>query len=93
MTALLSRRHPHPHSLQEVVVEGPSARRPELLTGRTRQNKLVHFAPPPEGAPPAGTYGEVRVTDAAPHHLAGELVRSAVAPRRRVRIPVWRGAP
>jgi tRNA-2-methylthio-N6-dimethylallyladenosine synthase len=79
--------------VEEVVVEGPSARRPELLTGRTRQNKLVHFAPPASGALPAGTYAEVRVTGAAPHHLSGEFLHSTAAVRRRVRIPVSVAAP
>ena len=32
--------------LEEVLVEGPSRRNPDRLTGRTRHNRLVHFAPP-----------------------------------------------
>ena len=74
--------------VEEVLVEGPSARDPEVLTGRTRQNKLVHFAPPAAGAPELGAYAEVRVSDAAPHHLRGELVRVTAPGRRRIRIPV-----
>ncbi len=74
--------------VEEVIVEGRSARDHEVLTGRTRQNKLVHFAPPDGGVPSPGTYAEVRVTDAAPHHLRGELVRVTAAARQRVRIPV-----
>src|SRR5688572_29436894 len=31
---------------EEVLVEGPSRKDPTLLSGRTRQNKLVHFTPP-----------------------------------------------
>src|SRR5207247_1817305 len=30
--------------IEEVLVEGPSKRDATVLTGRTRQNKLVHFA-------------------------------------------------
>src|SRR4029077_11524356 len=30
---------------EEVMVEGPSKRDPAVVSGRTRQNKLVHFAP------------------------------------------------
>ena len=30
--------------IEEVLVEGPSKKDPAVLTGRTRQNKLVHFA-------------------------------------------------
>jgi tRNA-2-methylthio-N6-dimethylallyladenosine synthase len=74
--------------IEEVLVEGPSARDPEMLTGRTRQNKLVHFAPPTAGAPGLGAYAEVRVSDAAPHHLRGDLLRVTAPGRRRIRIPV-----
>jgi tRNA-2-methylthio-N6-dimethylallyladenosine synthase len=70
----------------EVVVEGPSKRDPSLLTGRTRQNKLVHFAPAEPLRP--GTYATVTVTAAAAHHLTGELVEVLSVPRRRVSIPV-----
>ena len=72
---------------EEVLVEGPSKRDAGQRTGRTRQNKLVHFAPSPAGDPPAGSYASVRVTRAAPHHLAGELVEVLWAPTRRA-IPV-----
>ncbi len=73
--------------VEEVLVEGPSKKDPDMLTGRTRQNKLVHF---PAGDEPAGegTYGEVRVEAAAPHHLLGEWLGATFRPRRRVRIPV-----
>ena len=72
-----------------MLVEGPSRKDPSLLTGRTRQNKLVHFAEPEPGALPAGAYAEVEVTGAAPHHLTGEYRSTVfVPPRRRVRIPL-----
>ena len=70
---------------EEVVVEGPSKRDPAVLTGRTRQNKLVHFA---AAGLPGGTYANVAITRAAPHHLGGELVDVIDQPRRRTRIPV-----
>jgi tRNA-2-methylthio-N6-dimethylallyladenosine synthase len=73
---------------EEVVVEGPSKRDPEVLSGRTRQGKLVHFRAP--GEPPApGRFGTVRVTGAGAHHLAGELVELEETRRpARLRIPV-----
>jgi tRNA-2-methylthio-N6-dimethylallyladenosine synthase len=72
---------------EEVMVEGPSKRDPATVTGRTSQNKLVHFRPPLE--PPApGTYAQVVVTAAAPHHLVAEWVTSTAAPGYRRRIPV-----
>jgi len=74
---------------EAVVVEGPSRKDPDVLTGRTRQNKLVHFRAPSPLA--GGTVADVRVTDAAPHHLTGELVAVTARPRHRTRIPVATG--
>ena len=89
----LARHRARVGRVEEVLVEGPSKRDPAVCTGRTRQNKLVHFRPGADGAPEAGTYREVRVVGAAPHHLTGTLVEGgeqAEAPSRpgRVRIPV-----
>jgi tRNA-2-methylthio-N6-dimethylallyladenosine synthase len=71
---------------EEVIVEGPSRKDPDVLTGRTRQNKLVHFR---SDAPLAvGTVAEVVVTRAAPHHLTGTLLAVTARPRHRTRIPV-----
>ncbi len=69
---------------EEVLVEGPSKRDPAVATGRTQQNKLVHFP----GKLAAGTFADIRITAAAPHHLAGELVAVTARPRHRVRIPL-----
>jgi len=84
----LARHRARVGRVEEVIVEGPSKRDPDVLTGRTRQNKLVHFRPPATAPPAPGAYAEVRVDDAAPHHLRGELVRVTTAARVRVRIPV-----
>jgi tRNA-2-methylthio-N6-dimethylallyladenosine synthase len=56
---------------EEVLVEGISKKDTAKLTGRTSTNKLVHF--PSDGAA-EGTLRRVRITDAHPHHLDGELV-------------------
>jgi len=74
--------------VEEVLVEGPSKTDPTKASGRTRQNKLLHFPATGAAARP-GSYVTVEVTYAAPHWMAGELVdvvRAAPAPR--VRIPV-----
>ena len=70
--------------VEEVVVEGPSKRDADMTSGRTRQNKLVHFP----GPMPAGTFAEVLVRRAAPHFLTGELVGVTARPRHKTRIPV-----
>jgi tRNA-2-methylthio-N6-dimethylallyladenosine synthase len=72
--------------LEEIVVEGPSKRDPSVLTGRTRQNRLVHFAAPKPMR--AGTLATVEVTEAAAHHLRGVLRDVLATPRHRTRIPV-----
>jgi len=78
--------------VEEVLVEGPSKRDPSMITGRTRQNKLVHFRPDAAGGPPVGAYARVQVERAAPHHLAGRLVEVlSVPPPRRTRLAVRAG--
>ena len=73
--------------IEEVLVEGPSKRDPEVLSGRTTQNKLVHF-----GASLApSTFADVRITAGHPHHLTGELVEVTSLPRHKTRIPVSAG--
>ena len=57
--------------VEEILVEGPSKRDPATWSGRTRQNKLVHFVPAETTSP--GELSEVRITTAAPHWLRGEL--------------------
>jgi tRNA-2-methylthio-N6-dimethylallyladenosine synthase len=76
---------------EEVVVEGPSKRNADITTGRTGQNKLVHFANPDGRIVPSGSFATVRVTDAARHHLTGDLVEVTARPSYRVRIPVTSG--
>ena len=73
---------------EEVLVEGPSKRDPAVATGRTRQNKLVHFPVADGTIPPAGTFADVTITSAAPHFLVGQLVAVTARPRHRPRIPV-----
>lgn len=69
-----------------MVVEGPSKKDPSVMSGRTRQNKLVHFTPP--GPLRAGSYAMVEVTSAAPHHLMGRFVELVSEPVHKRRIAV-----
>ncbi len=71
---------------EEVLVEGPSKKDPSVLTGRTRQNKLVHFASP--ASIRAGSYANVLVTQAGLSSLRGELQEVTVPASHRTRIPV-----
>ena len=80
--------------IEEVLVDGPSKTDPAMWSGRTRQNKLLHFVPTALGegggvTARAGDLVSVRVTHTAPHWLRGELAGMVrPGPRRKVRIPV-----
>ncbi|MDQ3896078.1 MAG: tRNA (N6-isopentenyl adenosine(37)-C2)-methylthiotransferase MiaB [Actinomycetota bacterium] len=82
----LARHRARVGRVEEVLVEGPSKKDPSVATGRTRQNKLVHF--PVDVVPAAGTFADVRITAAAAHYLRGELVEVTARPRHKTRIPV-----
>ena len=74
---------------EEVLVEGPSKKDPSVVSGRTRQNKLVHFSTcDGAAAPRSGSFAHVKITGAAAHFLRGELVEVTETPRHRTRIPV-----
>lgn len=74
-------------TVQRILVEGPSRRpgkdehgqvRAELM-GRTECNRIVNFDGGPNGARLVGQMIDVRITQALPHSLRGEvLVREAV---------------
>jgi tRNA-2-methylthio-N6-dimethylallyladenosine synthase len=84
----LARHEARVGRLEEVLVEGPSKKDPSMTSGRTRQNKLVHFA----GTVPAGATVLAEVTRAAPHWLRAELREVVAVPARaRTRIPVTAG--
>jgi len=73
--------------VEEVLIDGPSKKDPTVASGKTRQNKLVHF--PVDGpVPAAGTFADVRITGSAAHFLRGELVEITARPRHKTRIPV-----
>jgi tRNA-2-methylthio-N6-dimethylallyladenosine synthase len=57
----------------EVLVEG-AGRRGSSTQSRTGTNRIVHLAEPLE----PGTFVTARITEAAPHHLSGEVVRAPV---------------
>jgi len=57
----------------EVLVEGASKNNPDILSGRTRGNKLVHFRGP---ASLTGEFAHVKITDTQTWYLTGEWVES-----------------
>jgi len=73
--------------IEEVVIEGPSRRNPGVITGRTRQNKVVHFTADLK----AGALAHVEITEAKSHYLLGELRDVVRGPRVRTKIPVIAG--
>jgi tRNA-2-methylthio-N6-dimethylallyladenosine synthase len=72
---------------EEVLVEGVSRRNDQMLSGRTRQGKLIHF-PVTEAALRPGALAMVKVTHGAPYHLLGELASVTRPPRHKVRLPL-----
>jgi tRNA-2-methylthio-N6-dimethylallyladenosine synthase len=57
----------------EVLVEGTG--RKGRVQGRTRTNRVVHV----DGEHRPGSFLQVQIVGAHPHHLDGELVREPVA--------------
>ncbi|MFN7571056.1 MAG: tRNA (N6-isopentenyl adenosine(37)-C2)-methylthiotransferase MiaB [Betaproteobacteria bacterium] len=60
-------------STQRVLVEGPSKKNPAELMGRTENNRIVNFAAP---ARLIGQMVDVRIVEALPHSLRGEVLLS-----------------
>ncbi|MER3521383.1 MAG: tRNA (N6-isopentenyl adenosine(37)-C2)-methylthiotransferase MiaB, partial [Acidimicrobiia bacterium] len=62
---------------EEVLVEGPARRGNGQMCGRTPQNKIVNFAVDDRARVSRvrpGTFVQVRIVDAGPHHLEGEVL-------------------
>lgn len=70
--------------IEEVIIEGPSKKNPGVISGRTKQNKLVHF----EAQLSAGSKAMVEITGAATHFLRGELKEVVAGPRHKTRLPL-----
>ncbi len=60
-------------TVQTVLVEGESKTDPNMFTGRTRTNKLVHF---PSAFNLVGKLVKVKITEAQPWSLMGEVKTS-----------------
>jgi len=86
----LARHEARVGRVESVLIEGPSPRHETRWSGRTTQNKLVHFEPDfaAEIRCGAGGYADVLITGAGRHHLIGDLVAVTAAPKHKTRIPV-----
>ncbi len=60
-------------STQRILVEGPSRRDERELMGRTENNRIVNFAGGPRAQRLVGKMIDVRITQALPHSLRGEI--------------------
>ena len=68
-------------SLQQVLVEGPSRKDPRQMAGRTENNRVVNF----DGdAALIGEFVTVRITEALPNSMRGELA-AGIGSERAVR--------
>ena len=83
----LRKHHARVGRREEVLVEGVSRRNTQMLTGRTRQGKLIHFPVTDELLRP-GSLVLVDVVHGAPYHLLGQLASVVRPPRHKVRIPL-----
>jgi tRNA-2-methylthio-N6-dimethylallyladenosine synthase len=60
--------------VHRVLVEGPSRKDPHQLAGRTENNRVVNFD---GGSELIGGFADLRITEALPNSLRGELVGPA----------------
>ncbi|HMS25160.1 MAG TPA: tRNA (N6-isopentenyl adenosine(37)-C2)-methylthiotransferase MiaB [Acidimicrobiia bacterium] len=68
--------------IEELLVVGVSKHNPEMVSGRTTQNKLVHFDARGQDIP-EGSYVTAHVTSAASHWLFGDLLDVVSTPESR----------
>ncbi|MDM7456981.1 MAG: tRNA (N6-isopentenyl adenosine(37)-C2)-methylthiotransferase MiaB [Tepidimonas sp.] len=60
-------------TVQRILVEGPSKKNPNELMGRTACNRIVNFDGGPNGQRLIGQMIDVRITQALPHSLRGQV--------------------
>jgi tRNA-2-methylthio-N6-dimethylallyladenosine synthase len=66
--------------IERVLVEGPSRKDPDMLSGRTENNRVVNFKGDPDYI---GRFVDLEVSQALPNSLRGEVLDVEEAPRRR----------
>jgi len=68
-------------TVQRILVEGPSRKKPAELSGRTGCNRVVNFDGGPQGARLVGQMIDVRIVHAYPHSLRGEVALQESPPQ------------
>ncbi|MDX1919242.1 MAG: tRNA (N6-isopentenyl adenosine(37)-C2)-methylthiotransferase MiaB [Candidatus Caenarcaniphilales bacterium] len=76
-TAEKQTRKKYANTVQEILIEGPSARNPALLAGRTRGGKICNFYP--VGCEKPGDFVQVKITEVNAWALRGEIVNALVS--------------
>ncbi|WP_180682043.1 tRNA (N6-isopentenyl adenosine(37)-C2)-methylthiotransferase MiaB [Tepidicella baoligensis] len=66
-------------TVQRILVTGPSKKNPQELMGRTECNRIVNFDAGPNASRLIGQMLDVRITQALPHSLRGEVVIAQTA--------------
>ena len=61
-------------TVQRILVEGPSRKNAAELMGRTECNRIVNFDGGPNSARLVGQMIDVKITQALPHSLRGEVL-------------------
>jgi tRNA-2-methylthio-N6-dimethylallyladenosine synthase len=61
-------------TVQRILVEGPSRKNAAELMGRTECNRIVNFDGGPNSARLVGQMVDVKITQALPHSLRGEVL-------------------
>ncbi len=61
-------------SVQRVLVEGPSRKSTEQMSGRTENNRVANFN---GSADLVGSFVDVKITAAFPNSLQGEIIAHA----------------
>ncbi|MGH8121016.1 MAG: tRNA (N6-isopentenyl adenosine(37)-C2)-methylthiotransferase MiaB, partial [Gammaproteobacteria bacterium] len=71
-------------TMQAVLVEGPSHKNPRELCGRTENNRIVNFCGP---ATLTGSFVNLRISEALPNSLRGELNTHPAMMQSEHRVP------
>ncbi|WP_025916825.1 tRNA (N6-isopentenyl adenosine(37)-C2)-methylthiotransferase MiaB [Herminiimonas sp. CN] len=61
-------------TVQRILVEGPSAKSPQEMQGRSENNRVVNFDGGPDGARLIGRQVDIEITHSYTYSLRGELV-------------------